>query len=369
MDSKYCIGKPRILNKDLFLKRIEDILFTGKFSNNGPYVEEMENYFSQYYGARFVIALNNATSALDVALAYLKTKVPFGQVVTPSFTFVSAVHSIVRAGFEPVFCDINDDFTYNRESIDLRINKDTAGLLIPNLFGNLADFDYIEQKYKGLFTISDSAHALGVYSQDLDRSVGQFGDCEVISHHPTKMAGAFEGGLLCTYDKDLYDFAMQYRNFGYDHTSVHPQGHLASIGTNFKMNEIQAAAILCQLESLEDIHAHYFNNWQTYKASLPEQVKLTEPNEYFSNFSYVICRVDSRLRDKLVDWLIDNSIHARTYFQPIHKMEPYKEKYGHIQLPNTERLSSEVLALPTGLAVEDRDIVKICNVIKEFFNE
>ncbi len=361
------IGKPLILNKELFLKRVEDILDSGIFSNNGPYTEYLESFLKEYLGVKYVVAVNNATSALDICLAFLKTKHPFGQIVVPSFTFVASVHSIVRAGFEPVFADIDDNFCLDMESVDARVNPSTVAIMPVNLFGNYnnpANF----ARYRDLFIINDSAQAFGVFLEEEDQYAGTFGNCEIMSFHPTKLAGGFEGGIITTNNSEIAEFAIQYRNFGFT-PNAGPQGEIGPIiGTNYKINEIQSCAILTQIENLEEIQSHYYDCFAAYRRLLPDWIKLIQPNVYFSNFSYIVAKVHPKLRDGLVNYLYSAGIFARTYFSPIHRSKPYAERFGHLELPNTDKLASECFCLPTGLHITPEDCVKIVDKIKEFLN-
>ena len=68
------------------------------------------------------------------------------------------------------------------------------------------------------------------------------------------------------------------------------------------------------------------------------------------------CRVS---RDNLLDVLWAENVLARRYFYPgSHRMEPYHYDFpdAHRRLPNTDRLSRSVLALPTGTAVGPDEI-------------
>jgi dTDP-4-amino-4,6-dideoxygalactose transaminase len=356
----FVVGRPTILNKTLFIKRIEDILDTHEFTNNGKYVCQVEEYISKLYSVKYALCLNNATSGLEACLAYLKTKVSSGQIIVPSFTFVATVAAVVNAGFTPVFADIRNNFCMDPDDVDKKVNAKTVAILPVSLFGNIYNYNDLEQYTNKILIISDSAHAINTGDESTGRCTGSFGDCEVFSNHGTKMAGGFEGGIVTTNNKEIADFIAKYRNFGF---SPDTNGQVDIVGLNYKMCEPAAAAILCQLESMEEIATHYYSNYMTYKENLPASVLLCEPNTYFSNFSYVIIR--SQRRDELQAYLLIKGIAARTYFQPIHKMEPYR-RFLKGKLPMTELISSEILALPTGLCISPQDVIYICQAIEDF---
>lgn len=365
MENKYFVGKPKILNEALFKKRVDDILATGIYSNVAHYSIEVENFVESLLDVNNAVLLSNATVGLEAVLHYLRLKNPFGQILVPSFTFIASVNSILRSGFDPLFVDIDDDYCMSPEDALYKLNPNVVGAMCVNLFGNVCDHHQLSQL--GVPLIYDSAHAVGVYDEAESRYVGGSGLAEVMSFHPTKLISGFSGGVVTTKDYELAKFLKRYRNFGFEYNSGQPQGEYTNvIGSNCKLDEISAAAILCQLECREDIQSHYFDNFVTYKNHLPEWARIMEPNQVFSNFSYIIIRVHGAFRNQLVEYLMENGIHARTYFQPVHKTAAYKERFGHLVLPNTERLAAEVIALPTGLTISQEDVVKICGIIDRF---
>jgi dTDP-4-amino-4,6-dideoxygalactose transaminase len=72
-------------------------------------------------------------------------------------------------------------------------------------------------------------------------------------------------------------------------------------------------------------------------------------------------------RDSLQRVLMAENVLARRYFYPgAHRMEPYvslPDAASH-RLPVTERVAEEVLALPTGTAVNTADVNAICDLIR-----
>ena len=65
--------------------------------------------------------------------------------------------------------------------------------------------------------------------------------------------------------------------------------------------------------------------------------------------------------------LHEENIIARRYFYPgCHRMEPYRSYFPHagLLLPETEKIASKVLIMPTGTAVDRPMIQKICQIIR-----
>jgi dTDP-4-amino-4,6-dideoxygalactose transaminase len=146
------------------------------------------------------------------------------------------------------------------------------------------------------------------------------------------------------------------------------------VGTNGKMSEVSAAMGLTGLESLEQFIAVNRCNYKWYEhelAGIPgvQLVAYEETEE--CNYQYVILEIDEQItrvnRDQLVEILHAENVLARRYFYPgCHRMEPYRSYFPHasLLLPETERLVTRVLSLPTGTAVGADEITRICQIIR-----
>src|SRR5271154_1569967 len=102
-DPKYVVGRPNILNRQLFLKRVGQILLQKSFTNNGGFVKELEAKVCEKFDVPHCVTVANATLGLEILMTALSIK---GEVIVPSFTFVASAHAILRVGAKAVFCDI-----------------------------------------------------------------------------------------------------------------------------------------------------------------------------------------------------------------------------------------------------------------------
>lgn len=350
MSKKYYVGKPNILDRNKFLERVNTILDSGILTNNGPFVQELEDKFRKYTKTKYAIAVANATLGLELVLNSL----PAGEVIVPTFTFIATVHAITRAGHYPVFVDIQDDCLVNPEHIEAAITPKTVAILPVNLFGNICDpatYDYFQDCYS-VPVIFDSAHSVGC-------KTGDNGLAEVFSLHATKLCNGFEGGIITTNDSNLAIKLRQYRNFGYVGPIPDPEGEIVELGTNAKLSEIHAAAALTNFEQLSTIIAHNKYIWSCYQSFLPEDVGLLTPNPYeSSNFSYIVCK--HKKRDEVVSYLHKSDIFARKYFKHLcHSV--YND---NTNCPIAEDLASSVFCLPTGLDITIDDVKNICARIR-----
>jgi dTDP-4-amino-4,6-dideoxyglucose len=158
------------------------------------------------------------------------------------------------------------------------------------------------------------------------------------------------------------------RDFGYG------AGHdtTISVGTNAKMNEFCGAMGLTSLESLDEFIATNIGHYETYRthlAGIPGiEVLKYDPHEQ-NNYQYVVVKVDGAqaglTRDEMRTGLLAERVFTRPYFHPcLHQMGPYSAAYHGPSLPASERLSSQVLAFPTGTGVTAEEITRICEAVR-----
>ena len=361
------VGCPNIGDRQSFLARVNDILDRRWLTNNGTYVQELERKLEEYLGVKHCIAMCNATIALEITIRALGMS---GEVIVPSFTFVATPHSLQWQQITPVFCDI-DPATHSLDParVESLITPRTSGIIGVHLWGKpcaIKPLAEIAQR-RNLRLLFDAAHAFGCsYNNQM---IGGFGDAEVFSFHATKFFNTFEGGAVTTNDDELAARIRLMKNFGFA-----GYDNVIYIGTNGKMSEISAAMGLTSLEHLDDLIALNHRNYEAYArgvAGLPgvRLVPYDGNNRY--NYQYIVLEIDSDVaeidRDLLLQILQAENVMARRYFYPgCHKMEPYSSHFPHagLLLPETEKLVTRVMSLPTGTAVTEEDIAKICSLVR-----
>jgi len=245
------------------------------------------------------------------------------------------------------------------------ITPRTTGIIGVHVWGQACDIDALTDiaRRHNLKLMFDAAHAFACSSKG--RMIGNFGDAEVFSFHATKFFNTFEGGAVVTNNEELAEKMRFMRNFGfagYDNVEY--------VGTNGKMNEICAAMGLTSLESIEEFIEVNYRNYRAYQHGLADipGLKLFEYDETEKrNYQYIIVEVDEEVaglsRDQVVAILHAENVLARRYFYPgCHLMEPYRSYFPHagLLLPETEALAQRVMSLPTGTAVNECAVKKIC---------
>lgn len=354
------VGRPVLANRDRFLQRVNQILDTRIFTNNGPFVQELEELVCLKTGVQHCIAVANATLGLELILEALRIS---GEVITPSFSFVATAHALVRCKIRPVFCDIDPqrDACMSADQASKLVTERTGAIMPVNVYGFTCDLEAFENlsKMHNIMLIYDSAHGLGV--RYAGKPLGGFGDAEVFSLHATKFVTGFEGGLITTNNEQMAAEIRLRRNFGFSGYDC-----VTSFGTNAKLSEIHAAMALTNLEMMDELIEANNVNYEIFKCCLdPAYRLLAGASAVSSNFQYVPVQVPSHWRDPLAALLYENGVFARKYFFPgIHRFEIFRDYYRH--LPHTDQLCEEILCLPTGYDVEVHDIETICQIMNAF---
>lgn len=358
------IGRPNIGNRDVLLRRMNELLDRCWLSNDGPLLKEFERRIAEYVGVRHCIATCNATIALGIAIRSLELT---GEVILPSYTFIATAHALQWQGIKPVFADMcPDSHNINPKSIEQLITPKTTGIIGVHIWGRPCDTEGIEalaQIHK-LKVMYDAAHAFGCSQRG--KMIGGFGACEVFSFHATKFINSFEGGAIVTNDDGIAQKARLMRNFGFA-----DYDHVVSLGINGKMPEACAAMGLTSLEAIDELveinrenHRHYLENLRGLPGISVSSYNSAEHN----NYQYVVLEADPGLaclnRDELVSVLHAENVLARKYFWPgCHQMEPYRSTQPDTLLPQTERIAARIFLLPTGQTITPSIVETICGII------
>ena len=363
-------------------KYVLDVLNSGILSM-GPFTDRFEALMAEYTGRKFAAAVSSGTAGLFLLLSYHGLD-EHCDVITSSFSFVASSNVIVHTGANPVFCDIDPDTLsisykelvnilqnqYNRKNGKL-INKRTGNVLkgiIPvDIFGLMPDYDCINElaDENGLFLIEDSCEALGsIYKE---QKAGSFGEGSVFAFYANKQITTGEGGMILTDNEDIYRHVKAMRNQGRKDMDLWLDHSL--LGYNFRIDEMSCALGCAQMERIDEIlkkrseAAEYYNSI----FSGTEHVKPAIINAYGETgwFVYVI-QVESDIRNKLMDFLMEKGIGVRPYFTPIHLQPCYSGKEG--DFPITEGISERTIAIPfhTEISRKEQDFVQ--SSIEEFFN-
>lgn len=240
---------------------VSKVLLSNKVNYwTGQECREFEKEFATFAGTQYAVALANGTVALDVALKALNIGAGDDVIVT-SRTFLASASSIVTAGANPIFADVEfDSQNISARTIEAVLTPNTKAIICVHLAGWMCDMDPIMQlaAERGLYVIEDCAQAHG--AQYKGKPAGSIGHISAWSFCQDKiMTTGGEGGMVTTNDEALWKKMWSYKDHGKNFDSIynkqHPPGFRwlhDSFGTNWRMMEMQAVIGRIQLKKMTD---------------------------------------------------------------------------------------------------------------------
>lgn len=360
------IGMAEIKLTDNEIEAAVCVLQSGAL-RQGKECEAFEQEFAQHVGAKHAITNSSGTAALHLSyMAFLK---PGEEVLVPSFTFIATGSMVTLTGGKPIFCDVNPKtFLIDLEDAAQKITPKTKAIAPVHLFGNPCDFDKIKKfaDQHSLKIVWDAAQAHGAKYKG--RDIGSFDDFVCYSFYPSKNMFVGEGGMVCT-DNDKYANQLRFlRSHGqtgkYYHTMV---------GLNYRMTDVEAAIGREQLKRLDDMLNVRRRNATILNEALSEidglQPQEQTPESEHAWHQYCIVVNPKRFgsdRDTLAVRLkklgVSTGVH---YPRGLHQQPIFEELYNKQHLPNTELLTSRILALPVHHGLSEDNVNTIVKALKK----
>ena len=360
--------KPNFPDSRELIKDYEAIVASNWFTNFGSYEQRFSRACAEYIGSHvYATTISNCTLGLEAAISILCDPTR-KKIIMPSFTFAAGAEAVIRCGFEPLFTDIQKETWQPSISETKRLilehDEEIAGILLCNVFGvGNQEIDEWEKlaKESNLPMIIDSAAGFGSRYIDSEM-VGSRGDCEVFSMHATKPFAIGEGGLVVSKDTDFIEKVRSWQNFGFEaDRNVH------RIGTNAKLQEINAAIGLHQLSDFESRLRLRHNTLKDYKRLINSDVASYQLNDLESTVPFVSVRLSSPVQAlKAQQHLLDNGVEARRYYTPLHRqsiLSRYSD--GEESLKMTNYISDRVISLPVHDDMSRDDISLVSGLINE----
>ncbi len=347
------------------LSALERVIDDNAFSS-GPYVEGFEKAFAEYLGVPHVVAVNSGTSALHLIMRALDIG-PGDEVIIPSWTFIATAWAPMYVGARPVFADV-DPRTWQiaPEDVERKITRRTKAIIGVHIYGQTFDLDRLEQiaRDRGIYLVEDAAQSHGALYRG--RKTGTFGVVNAFSFYPTKNLGSMgEGGAVATFDEELAYRIRILRN----HASPRRYEHV-ELGYNMRMTGFQGAVLSVKLKYLDEWNARRREIARMYREGIRNPLVEFQKEYPDSAGVYHIfaVRVRDGMRDRLKDYLAERGIGTGIYYPiPVHLQKPFREmgwKAG--DLPETERLSKEILALPMFPELTDEEVNRVIDAVNGF---
>ena len=369
VDSLIPLAKPNICANDI--TNVVSVL-NSRHLSLGPYLSKFEHNFSQLIGTKYAVGVNSGTSGLHLIIRALGIK-QGDEVITSSFSFIASSNCILYEKAKPVFVDVQEDtFNIDPTLIEQAITPKTKALLIPHIFGQTCDMTRIMEiaKRHNLFVIEDACESILATHQG--RLAGTFGDAAVFAFYPNKQMTTGEGGMILTNNTKIHAYCKSAANQGRS-DNLQWLTH-DKLGFNYRLDEMSAALGVSQLEKIYEMINKRKQIAKYYTQQLNSLPQIKTPHVQQGNdsswFVYAI-KVPSVHRDQLIKHLRENQIQSKAYFSPAIHMQPfYISEHGYKQgdFPTTESLSNQTLVLPFYTELTTKQIDRVCDTIKTYFN-
>ncbi len=327
----------------------------------GAQVEAFESEVANFLNVRHTVACASGTDALLLSMKALGIKAG-DEVITPTFSFVSAAEVACYLGATPVLVDISPySFNIDPESIEAHITEKTRAIVAVHLYGQTADIESLIQiaEQHNLLLIEDCAQAFGAkYDDDY---AGTLSDAGCHSFYPTKNLSAYgDGGLISTNNTDLVAHLRALRNHGSYTRYQHDE-----IGYNSRLDEIQAAALRIKLKYIEDFNNQRIAIATQYDTLLKDFVTIParDPHGTHVFHQYTILSPE---RDHIKQALLDNDILSDIYYPHLLGGQlALSELCETPPCPNAEAVAKQCLSLPIYPGLDSDTIERIASIIIE----
>ena len=345
------------------------------FLTQGPKVSEFEDKFAAYVGAKYAVAVNNATSGLHLSVLSLGLR-KGDRVITTPITFAASANCIRYVGGEAWFADIDKE-TYvlslnsTRKLIESKPKGFFKGIIPVDFAGlpvNLEAFKELAKKHN-LWLIEDACHAPGGHFIDTKGvkqrcGNGNYADVSVFSFHPVKHIACGEGGMVTTNSEKIYKKLTSLRSHGITKNNM-AEDHggwfyeMQELGFNYRLTDIQCALGITQLAKNDKGVARRNEIAKKYKEAFKGKIKFQSlPKGSYNAHHLFVIEVEKR--KELYDYLRAFKIYTQVHYIPVHTLPYYQEiGYDEADLSNSEKYYSRCLSLPMypSLTKEEQEFV------------
>ena len=330
----------------------------------GPEVDAFEREFADYIGTKYCVGLASGLDALWIGLKILGIKTG-DEVLVQSNAYIATVIAITMVGAKPVFVEPDEYYNMDVERIEAAITNSTKAIIVTHLYGQpTSQMDRIQKicKEHNLYLVEDCAQSHG--SEYDGKKTGTFGDIGCFSFYPSKNLGCFgDGGAIVTNDAKIAKMVKIFRNYGSE-----KRYYNKVIGTNSRLDELQAALLRIKLKHLKELQAERDALVEKYLTKIKNPlIKLPQVADKCIPVWHLFV-VRCKKRNELIKWLDQNSIQTLIHYPiPPHLQEAYRDLgYKRGDFPIAEEYADTVLSFPLFIGMTDDEISYVIEKVNEF---
>lgn len=358
---------------EAFHNDITEVVQSGR-ALLGQQTQKFEEEFAEYCHTTHCVGVANGLDALWLTL--MAKKILEGwtendEVIVPEHTFIATVQAVVRAGLKPILAPVsNDDYLLDVSQLTPIFSSKTRAILPVHLYGKMADMNSIATfaAQHNLFILEDAAQAHGAQYAGHPAGDRFWQGAAAYSFYPGKNLGALgDGGAMVTNDESLANCVRQLANYG-SSTKYHHE----YMGTNSRLDELQAAFLRHKLRSLQEdnkkrrkIARRYLTEIRNPLISLPyPTLDLSQKLESVFHIFPIFSQHRTRLQEHLQEAHIETLIH---YPIPIHKQQCIRHFWrDENDFLTAERIANEELSLPISPVLLDEHVTRVIRALNTF---
>jgi perosamine synthetase len=346
----------------------------------GPKVNEFEEAFAAWVGARYAVSFSSGTAALHGA-AFAAGLGAGDEAITSPLTFAATANCILYQAAMPVFADVRaDTLNIDPECVSSRITSRTKAILPVDYAGHPADLDELGRiaERHGLTVIEDACHAVG--AEYRGRRAGSISHMTVFSFHPVKHLTTGEGGMVTTDNSQFADTLRKFRNHGISTEARDRQARgqweyeMVLLGFNYRLTDVACALGLRQLSKLESNLATRREIAATYSSELREIPGLVLPTVLegmLPAWHLYPIRIEtnslSASRAEVLQALRAENVGVNVHYIPVHLHPYYKQLFGYLggEFPIAEAAYDSLITLPLFHGMSDHDLSDVIRAVEK----
>lgn len=366
------------------VKIVVDTMQTAKTLTQGFHKEKFQNKFSEYSGAKYSFAVNNATSALEIS-AQLCQFNSGDEVIIPAHTYTATAYPFLKKGAKIVWSDIDlKSRVITSQTIEQCITKNTKAIVVVHLYGFCADMVSIMElaEKHDLLVVEDCAQALGTRFNN--QMAGTFGDFGVFSFHSHKNISTLgEGGMLVVKDKKIakiipmihhnghcdFNFEREYywvpamSNIDLPKLNGHPIWP-----NNYCLGEVECALGVKLLDRIDKINRekreralHFIDTMKEF----PELEFHREDSERH-NYHLLVARLLNGKRDLFINKMAKAGVQCVVQYYPLNRYDFYKKTgFGKASCRNTDKFFDNMVSFPFHHMISDELFTEMITITKK----
>jgi perosamine synthetase len=344
------------------LKYINETIKSTFVSSVGEYVNTFEENIAGFVGVKKAVATVNGTSALHLCLHALEVDQNC-EVITQALSFVATANAIIYTGAAPIFLDVNlttrglcpdalsnflEEFAEKRENgtYNKTTGKKIAACIPMHTFGFMTKIEEIVviANAWNIPVIEDASEALGSSYQN--RQAGSFGKLSAFSFNGNKIITAGGGGVICS---DNEPIAQKIKHLSTTAKEPHPwEFYHNEVGFNYRMPNLNAALVLAQLESFNQLLLSKKKLYKKYKDFFKDTDLLLSPPKNSTWNHWLIC-LQLANNDERVDFLERtnaNGVMTRPIWQLLYRLPMFKDCFRDDQT-HAQFLEERIVNIPS----------------------